>query len=197
MTDDPDQCGIRRCDLAAHRRKDSSIVSLGHGCAIGRTLLCAGFKSTKPTTVQTGINGDDGGDRRVDEAARSRRVCEQHAFFWSDLPSSVDRARCVANRLEEPFIDQCGSRVDRFQDWLRGGHQTGQIATVATPGPVPKGLTTITWWGSPGVQAVAIVGQPTHGASCTTRGRKARRRRSHLRPTLPAQAPLQGTAALY
>jgi hypothetical protein len=43
------------------------------------------------------------------------------------------KAGDLANRIEEPYFDLCGSCVDRFLDFLRSGRQNGQDGAVATP----------------------------------------------------------------
>jgi hypothetical protein len=54
------------------------------------------------------------------------------------------KAGDLVNRVEEPYIDLCGSCVDRFQDWLRSGRQNGLPTVGTAPVGIVRELDTIT-----------------------------------------------------
>jgi hypothetical protein len=56
--------------------------------------------------------------------------------FGADVFMRGDVAGDLTNGVEEPYIDLCGSCVDRFLDWIRGGRQNG----LPTVGGAPSGM---------------------------------------------------------
>ena len=75
------------------------------------------------------------GLRKVNHGKNAGRDTQSRPGAWSQSVLEV-RAGDLANRIEEPYLDLCGSCVDRFPDWLRSGQRNGQhdVGTiVATP----------------------------------------------------------------